>query len=151
MYTRGCRDTYLFLYPTPCFFTQQTQFQKPPAHRFNMANNNFKGSIINGPLAESVNDFFSLPLGLLRSMFDNIHKSHHQNSPLHVCICVCERASTAIRTHIHIPINTRSHAGRRHRFTRTSHLPFYYYFYCYYYDLLCGVIILSLGRVRFYC
>jgi hypothetical protein len=94
--TRVCRDTYLFLYPTLCFFTQQTQFQKPPARRFNMANNNFKGSIINGPLAESVNDF--LPLGLFRSMFDNIHKSHHQNSPLRVYVCVNIHAPQFVHT-----------------------------------------------------
>lgn len=82
------------------FFTQLQQhklnLQKLPAHRrFNMANNNFKGSIINGPLAESVNDFFPflrLVFPPLEYMFDNIHKSHHQDSLLrrvYVCVCQC--------------------------------------------------------------
>lgn len=108
-HTRGCGDTYLFLYPPSSththkhrasFFTQLQQhklnLQKLPAHRrFNMANNNFKGSIINGPLAESVNDFFPflrLVFPPLEYMFDNIHKSHHQDSLLrrvYVCVCQC--------------------------------------------------------------
>jgi len=64
--------------------------------RFNMANNNFKGSIINGPLAESVNDFFFLPLGDRRSMFDNIHKSHYQIPHYVVCVCVWVRARAQV-------------------------------------------------------
>lgn len=81
---------YLSVSPSHAVFLYTTN-PISKTRRFNMANNNFKGSIINGPLAESVNDFFSLPLGDRRSMFDNIHKSHYHDSPLR-CVCVCVRA-----------------------------------------------------------
>lgn len=77
--------------------------------RFNMANNNFKGSIINGPLAESVNDFFSFHLvivGVCLTTFTN----HITRFPitLYVCVCVWVLART----------------GLRHRYIRMSRFPF---------------------------
>lgn len=65
--------------------------------RFNMANNNFKGSIINGPLAESVNDFFPFHLVIVRVCLTTF-TNHITRIPHYVVsVCVCPRARTALR------------------------------------------------------
>lgn len=65
--------------------------------RFNMANNNFKGSIINGPLAESVNDFFPFHLvivGVCLTTFTN-HITRILHYVVFVCVWVSARAQVS--------------------------------------------------------
>lgn len=113
-----------------------------------MANNNFKGSIINGPLAESVNDFF--PSTWRSSEYVWQHSQiTSPGFPITYCVCVRRVRSRGHSYTHYTPTHTHTQSADIGVHGRVV-FPFYYYFYCYYYDLLCEVIILSLGRVLFY-
>jgi len=104
---------YLSVSPFHTVFLYTTNPISKTRCRFNMANNNFKGSIINGPLAESVNDFFSFHLaivGVCLTTFTN----HITRFPITLCVCAC----------VYVCVGKRARTGFRHRYIRMSRFPF---------------------------
>lgn len=89
---------YLSVLPSHTVFLYTTN-PISKTRRFNMANNNFKGSIINGPLAESVNDFFPFHLvivGVCLTTFTN-HITRIPHYVVFGCVCVFLSVSMWVR------------------------------------------------------